>query len=269
MTKKIDLHTHSTFSQDGKSPLKSMVACAVKQEVAYYGVTEHINFDYNDQLNSMLKEIDIKKYFKCARKLQQKYSKKMTVLVGCEFGYADDEEVGEKYKKIITEDKPDYIINSVHSFKGLDFCILRGIFTKEEMCEKYLDLVEKSINTNYHYDIVGHIGYIIRYVESGSGTEFYNSYKPQIERILKAIIENDKILEINTSSYGLAQKSLPDDNILKLYYELGGRKISFGSDAHNTERIVDKWDDIIKMLKDIGFSYFTVPYKETQKKYEF
>jgi len=54
---------------------------------------------------------------------------------------------------------------------------------------------------------------------------------------------------------------LPAEPILRRYYELGGRKISFGSDAHLTERIGDKREEVMEMLKKIGFTYVTVPFR--------
>ena len=46
---------------------------------------------------------------------------------------------------------------------------------------------------------------------------------------------------------------------MRRYYQLGGRKISFGSDAHGPDRIAEKWDEVVAMLKNIGFTYITVP----------
>jgi hypothetical protein len=35
--------------------------------------------------------------------------------------------------------------------------------------------------------------------------------------------------------------------------------VSFGSDAHNHERIMEKRDEVVTALKEIGFTYITVP----------
>ena len=62
--------------------------------------------------------------------------------------------------------------------------------------------------------------------------------------------------------------SIPDVNVLERYYELGGRKISFGSDTHFKERILDKRETIVEALKKIGFTYITVPFKGEHIKVE-
>ena len=37
--------------------------------------------------------------------------------------------------------------------------------------------------------------------------------------------------------------------------------VSYGSDAHFISRIADKRDEVVEMLKEIGFEYVTVPFK--------
>ena len=258
---KMDMHTHSTFSFDGVDSLKDMVKTAYKQGFTYYGIAEHYNADYSDSVNKLIAETDTDKYFRCAKKLQKKYNGKMTILAGCEFGFAPDPSAYEQYQNILDIYAPDFVINSVHSVGGIDYAWLRKVLSKEEACQRYLDTVRQSLDAPYAYDIVAHIEYVLRYVDGMDGALFFDMYGEQIRDILQTIIDKGKILEVNTSSYGLAQNTLPDEHILSLYYELGGRKISFGSDAHAVGRVGDKWDRVVHMLKGIGFTYLAVPYR--------
>ena len=41
-----DIHTHSAFSADGETALAEMLARARSLGVAYYGVSEHFDYDY-------------------------------------------------------------------------------------------------------------------------------------------------------------------------------------------------------------------------------
>ena len=90
----------------------------------------------------------------------------------------------------------------------------------------------------------------------------------RIDDILKTIIAKDKILEVNSSTKQLPQLCMPDVNILQRYYDLGGRKVSFGSDAHFTSRILEKRKEIVEALKQMGFTYITVPFKGEHIKVE-
>ena len=85
---------------------------------------------------------------------------------------------------------------------------------------------------------------------------------------MKTVIAKDKILEVNSASKMRETMTLPSENILQRYYELGGRKISFGSDAHFKERVADKREEVVDMLKRIGFTHITVPFRGEHIKVE-
>ena len=40
-----DIHTHSLYSFDGIDPLKDIIAGAQERGVAFYGVSEHADYD--------------------------------------------------------------------------------------------------------------------------------------------------------------------------------------------------------------------------------
>ena len=82
----------------------------------------------------------------------------------------------------------------------------------------------------------------------------YNEFKPITDKILKALIEKEKGIEINTSGfkYGL-NHTHPQFPIVKRYKELGGKIITVGSDAHRPEQITFKFDVAYRMLKEAGF----------------
>lgn len=259
-----DMHTHSTYSHDGRADLQEMLAAAQKLGVAFYGVSEHIDYDYdlskfNADMVALLRREQPEEYFHGARHLQEDYAGVMNVFVGAEFGYSDDKEVMEKYQDLVDTYAPDFIINSVHGANGNDYAYAQVSQDKKTTYGEYLALVRRSLDAPYPYDIVGHIGYIARYVPFEDVSFDGETFGEQIDDILETIIAKDKILEINSASKRLRQRSIPDYSIVRRYFELGGRKISFGSDAHNVERIMEKREEIIAELKAIGFTYITVP----------
>ena len=162
--------------------------------------------------------------------------------------------------------RPDFIINSVHGGDGLDFAFQNFTEDKKAVYGAYLALVRKSLDVPYPYDIVGHLGYIARYVPFEDRS--FAGFEKEIDDILTVIIQKDKILEVNTATKGLENKTLPSADILKRYFELGGRKVSFGSDAHNTDRIAEKREQTVTLLKTIGFTYITIPFKGEHIKVE-
>ncbi|MCH5156265.1 MAG: histidinol-phosphatase HisJ family protein [Clostridiales bacterium] len=257
-----DLHTHSTFSTDGKSSLLDMVQSAKARGLRYYGISEH--FDLDDYSIKLYSLIDERNYFSQARQLQQQFNDdNFTFLAGCEFNYVSDRNVWNKFCAVMERSKPDYVVNSVHIVDGQE-CFRREYFdgkSQQYAFSRYLEQVLESLDVPYHYDVVGHLGYVARNAPYETRKVAYEDFHELYDTILNKIIQKDVILEVNSSARGAACEFLPDVDVLRRYYELGGRKISFGSDAHWTDRIADKRQLVCDSLTYIGFTHITVPCK--------
>ena len=275
-----DVHTHSTFSPDGRDTLETMVKAAVEKNISFYGVSEHIDYDiqvmgYPAYGSGVFTNED--EYMHAARHLQDDYAGVINLLVGMEFGYSDEEKAIERYQDLIKKHAPDFIVNSIHTLKGKDYYYGEPYYTeengqkkvreKDEVYKEYLALLLRSIRVDYPYDIIGHLSYPIRYAPYEDRKMHYEEYSEELDEILKEIIQRDKILEIN-SSCGTLAMALPERDILQRYYDLGGRKISYASDAHFVSRIADKREEVVALLKEIGFTYVTVPCKGEHIKVE-
>ena len=263
-----DVHTHSAFSFDGEVALEKMLAAALEKGISYYGVSEH--FDYDQILLLKFKDkpqVCVEEYFHKARHLQEDYAGCMNVLVGGEFGYSRDPRVHKMYKEVAEKYRPDFIVNSMHTLDGEDYSDGTVFYAYNEKGEKilrdrvevfreYFTRVRESLDVEYPYDIIGHMTYAARYSPYEEKGLPMQELWPQIEDILRTMIKKGKILEVNSSTDGLC---IPDTQIVRRYYELGGRQISFASDAHTIERIGAKREEVVAALKEIGFTYITVP----------
>lgn len=277
-----DVHTHSTFSGDGVSPLSEMLETALGKGVAFYGVSEHFNYDIDPTTKPLGEEIEIDeaRYFHDARHLQEDYQGAMNVLIGAEFGYTPSKEAQAKYLQIYQKYRPDFIVNSIHCKDGWDYYSGKHFYTlspsgervlrkKSEVYDEYFALVEESLDVPYPYDIVGHLGYVARYFPQTLGREIvYAEHAEAIDRVLKKIIEKDKILETNAAVQGLKQNAVTGRDILERYYALGGRNVSYASDAHQKSSILRGREEIVKELKEIGFTHLTVPCRGEKIKVE-
>ena len=255
-----DLHSHSTFSTDGKSQLVDMINTAKTKGLRYYGTSEH--FDLDEYSIGLYGKIDEKAYFARARELQQQVNgDNFTFLAGGEFNYVSDRRTLDKLLAIVERYSPDYVINSVHIVDGEE-CFRREYFagkTKQYAYSRYLEQVLKSLDAPYKFDIVGHLGYVSRNSPYEDGKIRYADFTELYDAILTKIVRMGLILEINSSTRGAGSDFLPDVDALMRYYELGGRKISFGSDAHHVSRIADKREQASGVLKSIGFTHITIP----------
>ena len=261
-----DLHTHSAFSPDGASPLEEMAARAHEHGLKYVGVSEHNDFDYAACGILIHGEImpltDEEGYFSAARALQREYeSKGMRLLVGGEYGFCPDKGCCGRYLALTERQKPDFIINSVHTVDGAD-CYFPEYFegkSREQAYGDYLERVRESLDAPYPYDVVAHLGYCARNAVYPDPKLRYADFADVLDEILRRIVARGKILEVNTSAKTAGSPFIPDVDILARYYELGGREVSFASDAHDITRIGEKYELVTDALRKIGFTYLTVP----------
>lgn len=262
-----DIHTHTKFSADGRNSIEEMIAAAMQKGLAWYGISEHFNYDY-DRLHLTIDgqevpPIDERAYFTRARELQKQLRGKLHLLVGAEYGYDNANSTLQRYIETEQEYSPDFVVNSVHTCLGMDcyfphYCVGKS---KEYAYNAYLYRVLESLDAPYRYDIVAHIGYCSRNATYPDPKLRYEDYADVLDEILKRIIARGKILEVNSSAKTAGSPFIPDTDILERYFELGGRMVSFASDAHDTTRIADRRDIVVAALKKVGFTHLTIPDK--------
>ncbi len=258
-----DSHSHSKYSHDGRERAENLIKRAQELGLEYYAITEHLDRDYKYcTTERFIPQLRLKAYYKKAQKLRESLKDSGTyVAFGVEAGFCP--EVVEWYKENLPKYRFDVIINSIHTMDGGDAYfgkILEGR-TQDDIYNRYLDLLLEAVKVPYDYDIVGHIGYVTRYVSFENYTLMQEKYLDKIELILKEIIQRDKTIEINTHIKHREMLYLPEKGVLERYYALGGRRITFSSDAHNKESIGDRYELASKLAKEIGFTHWTI-YKE-------
>lgn len=256
----VDLHTHSLYSADGKQPPEKYIERAIELGCKVFGFSEHLDYDYeygDGELTWPMLDIDA--YWQNMNRLKQLYGDKIELLSAIECGYHPL--AAKRYKLVLEKYKFDYVINSTHTIGGMDPYFQKYFKGKDKQnaYSLYLQAILESIRTTeFDYQVIGHIGYITRYAPYPDRALRYSEYKNIIDEILTAAIKLGKTLEVNTN-ISAPSAHLPPADIITRYYELGGRLITFSSDAHSSERVLDKYHLVTRLLKAIGFtqlSYF-------------
>lgn len=253
-----DLHLHTVFSYDGKSLAEEYVLAAVAAGDKRIGFSEH--YDYDSAISGTSTgspPCDLYAYKTEIERLRDKYGEKTEIHFGVEFGY--DKRACEKYAELTEKFSFDYVINSVHLFRGTDFWltdkILQYSIPAKDIYKYYLDTVVESVFASYPFDIIGHLGYPLRYSPCKEHNFSYDDFAGDYETILQAIVKNGKCLEINTSTK-TDKLFNPDEKIIERYAALGGKKVSFGSDAHYLCRYADKKTSVTETAKKFGLKFF-------------
>jgi histidinol-phosphatase (PHP family) len=253
----IDCHTHTYYSHDSTQDPKETIPFAIEKGLEYLAFTDHCDKDclFNPAYKDKIRQIDLDSCFKELRFLQEQYKGKIELAVGLECGYM--KQATPMYEKILKDYPTDITINSVHLVDFMD-CYYREFFerkTKLQAYGQYVQAIYDSLFVPYHYDIVAHIGYVVRKAPYEDKSLNYSDFPDLFDSILKTIIEKGKALEVNTHAENTGFYTLPNPVILKRYKELGGELLTIATDAHKKEKLGFEYDNALSYLKDLNFKY--------------
>ncbi len=213
----LDSHVHSKYSHDGTDKPRDIVAEAEKMGLRYLAFTDHLDLDYLANLRYFLvPQLNVKKQYKELTAFIDSYKGDIILAKGIEVGYS--KEVEKRYKKIIEQHDYDVVINSVHTINNIDLYFKKYLTTRtrERAFEEYLTAIRDSVYADYSYDIIGHMGYIMRYAPYTPPSYRYTEFPQLIDEILRGIIERGKSLEVNSKTK-TADTFLPFLDVLNRY----------------------------------------------------
>ncbi len=247
---KADYHIHTKYSDDSSVDMEDYILQAIKLGYSDICFTDHI-----DCGAPFCFCCDIKNYLKDIKYYQEKYGAKIKIKFGMEFG-AQAHHAGY-FQNIFKNHNFDFIILSFHLIDDKD--LWDRSFQKgkpqTQFNREYYEEIYKTIQVYNDFSVLGHLDLIRRYDDFGEMPFIYN--KEIIEEILLHIIENNKGIELNTSSFRYKlQDLMPSVDILKFYKELGGEIITIGSDCHHLNDFGYKIDEMKEFLKTIGYKHF-------------
>lgn len=245
-----DYHVHTYYSDDSECPMEDMVQKAIELGIDEIAFTEHVDYGIKTDENCNYKE-----YFKELAAMQQKYEGKLRIKAGIEFGVQAHTIL--QFQKDFETWPFDFVILSNHQVDNKEFWnydFQKGK-SQEEYQRAYYEAIYEVVRQYKNYSVLGHLDMIKRY-------DIYGDYPDEkimdiAEKILRQVIADGKGIEVNTSCYKYGLKDLtPSKKILELYYRLGGKIITIGSDTHETAHLGDRITEVKGILKEIGFQQF-------------
>lgn len=261
MSRRCDTHVHTRNSHDGRLPIAQIVDIAKAQNLCYIATTDHLDYDFQYGKNRAPVSwpmLDLDAYYqewKTAKEaLDNDKNNTLTLCFGIEASYDSSETAKRKYCETIQKYPFDVVINSVHCVDGYDVYFKMAFLfkSKKRVYSRYLETILESLDAPYPYDTVAHIGYIAHGAPYRHKQLRYVDFPTQIDAVLNGIISRNKAMEIN-----FHHEMNPPRDIIERYYQLGGRKITYGSDAHRGD-ICKNFDEVSAMLKEIGFTHYSV-----------
>ena len=267
-----DYHIHTEFSDDSEYPLEEVVKDSIALKLDEICFTDHVDYGIKKDWDSReemeyrrggrgepewiaLANVDYDRYIAKIQSMQAAYGNVITLRTGLEFGMQTH--TIPQYEALFARYPFDFIILSVHQIENREFWtqdFQKGL-TQQEYNERYYEEILDLVKQYHNYSVLGHLDLICRYDRAGCYP--FEKLKPLITEILKTVIADGKGIEVNTSCYRYGLPDLtPSLPLLKLYRELGGRILTFGSDSHKKEHLAAHLEEARKCLREIGYTQF-------------
>ena len=261
-----DSHVHSKFSFDGECSAEMLCSCAVEKGISSITITDHCEVEClhtsETEYGDMRKNIPLS--FEASKQAAGEFAGKLDVYTGVEMGQPLSNP--ELREEILSKGQIDFVLASLHSLDGTeDFYYLK--YTEDNVktyLERYFfQLLDISLWDGF--DSLAHLTYPIRYMYAQ--LEKMPDLKPYgevIDEIFRNLIKNKKALEINVGGCRSAVKApQPDFDLVKRFRQAGGKYLTFGSDAHNTQALGAYFEKAREIAVKAGFDCYYV-YKNHQ-----
>lgn len=256
-----NIHTHTEHSHDAAAKLDDLCEQALKEGLLGFAVTDHCDCAWYYKPEAYTGLLD--SWDDCLR-AKSLYGERLVLACGVEIGEAIS---FPDFARKVKDARPwDVILGSVHAvrvkgweapFSLLDFSECDNAFIRDYMRRYFDDLYEMAAGEDY--DVLCHLTVPLRYICGRYGKQVeIGEYYPQIDEILRIVIEKDKTFEINTSGCAEGKPHfIPDEAILDRYLAMGGENLTIGSDAHVAERLSNGLEQAADLLRCKGITELT------------
>ncbi|MCI6006470.1 MAG: histidinol-phosphatase HisJ family protein [Blautia sp.] len=254
-----DCHMHSSFSADSDTSMEEMIQKAITCGLSGICFTEHLDPDYPETPDHIDFSLDIPSYQGKLYSLRDTYRDKLDIRFGIELGLQTHLE--DYFHNLLKETPFDFVIGSSHTVHGYDPYYPDFFRGRREFSAymEYFESILENIASFSEMDVYGHIDYVVRYGPNKNREYSYNRYQDILDEILRRLISKGIGIELNTGGYhyGLGEPN-PCTAIIRRYRQLGGEIITIGADAHAPDKIAFSFDKAAEVLRQCGFSYYTV-----------
>jgi histidinol-phosphatase (PHP family) len=254
----LDAHLHTALSPDSDVPIDAYAALAIERGIAEIAITDHIDFEPGAPAFGYA-TFDERE--RIVRDAAGRWAPRGVALrFGVEVTY--DRRFEPAIRAHLAAHSYDFVIGSCHVYRDSVYSAERvagwvGGRSLGEIVEPYFTEVEAAASSGL-FDALGHLDFVKRYLHPHV-TRHDLARAPELyEPILRALIDSGTALEVNTS--GLRQaagESYPSPAIVALFRELGGERVTVGSDAHLVEAFAYRLEDGYDAIEAAGIEALT------------
>ncbi|MCR4630866.1 MAG: histidinol-phosphatase [Treponema sp.] len=283
---KINMHTHTVWC-DGKNSAEEMVLAAIQKGFNVLGFSGHcihpLNPDFYKPVDDVwhIPTANIKAYTEEIRRLKEKYSDQIRILLGFEADYFESPEFGSAIpdKNAYADFSPDYLIGAVHfvnTEKGFYTVDHKAEVIQENLIKLYSNAngeidgrkavcdyfaAEREMLKKGNFDILAHPDLLRK---RNGQLKFFSEeeswYKEELKATAKEISKAGVITEINTGAIarGAMDDTYPSLYFLELLHE-NGVPVCINSDAHTTDGLDCAFERAAEQARRVGYKELTYP----------
>ncbi len=249
-------HTHSDFSCDCHATMADMCRAAIDQGIAELGFTEHYDLVQGESpecRDSFRLEAWAAELARC----RAEFAGQLTLRAGIELG--EPHRYAAEARALLARYPFDYALGSLH-WAGPDSIFDLAYFKRLPAAEaygRYFTELEQMARLG-GFDILSHLDVPVR-----AGFGVYGGYDPRdyeadIRPVLQACIDNGLALDLNSAALRSRPNMLtPNVDILRWYAEMGGERVTLGSDAHRPEQVSAGLEEALAAARAAGLKYLT------------
>ena len=249
----IDAHLHTDLSPDSQVPMELYAAQAFERGIPEIALTDHLDFmpgapayEYADYPHRE----------RLIRDLQDRWAGRVRIRFGVELTYESRYE--DDIREHLATHRYDYTIGSVHAMSDGPYAKSRVASwaagkTLAEAVAPYFTEVAAAARSGL-FDTLGHMDQCKRWLLPWFSMAAYAAAPELYEPLLVALVESGTALEVNASGLRHAEhETYPAAWVVARYRELGGRRVTVGSDSHLPHCFAFGLEEACEIVAAAGF----------------
>jgi histidinol-phosphatase (PHP family) len=255
----LDAHLHTDLSPDSDVPIDVYAQQAAELGIRELAITDHLDFEPGAPAFGYSTFADRERIVRDAA--ERWGPEGVTIRFGIELTYdrSWEADIGDHLRRHAY----DFTIGSVHDRVQSPYhrASVAGWVAGRSLAEivaPAFDEVEAAARSGL-FDTIGHIDVVKRYLHPHVLPEQFAAQPELYEPILRALLESGTALEVNTS--GLRHppaETYPSPAIVARFRELGGQRVTIGSDAHRAKHFAWALGDGYDVARSAGFDHLAV-----------
>jgi histidinol-phosphatase (PHP family) len=254
----LDAHLHTTLSPDSDVPIDVFAEQAIARGIDELAITDHVDFEPNAPAYGYT---TFEQRERIVREAAERWGPRgVAIRFGVEITY--DRSWEGEIRQHLARHAYDFTIGSVHDRVESPFAprnVASWVAGRAlaEIVAPAFDEVLAAARSGL-FDALGHLDVVKRYLFPHV-TPAHLAGAPELyEPILRALVDSGTALEVNTS--GLrhpAGETYPSAAIVARFRELGGERVTVGSDAHRADSFAWALGDGYDHVRAAGFDALT------------